>query len=69
MAEAETLMQQKSNEPRPAVHRCPVCQRPQTKIQRRIEGSTRGSTIYVCARAGECSVGFNLSKVDTWVAV
>jgi len=25
--------------------------------------------MYVCARAGECSVGVNLTKLDTWVKV
>ena len=63
------MTQLKRKEPEPSVHRCPVCQHPQTKIQRRLNGTTRGSTIYVCARAGECSVGMNLSKVETWVSV
>jgi hypothetical protein len=51
------------------VHECPVCHQPQTKIQRRLGDTVRGSTVYVCARAGECSLGINLTKVDTWVAV
>lgn len=64
------MTQSKDKHPMPAmVHRCPVCHQPQTKIQRRLAGTPRGSTIYVCARAGECSVGINLSKVDTWVSV
>ena len=50
-------------------HQCPVCRQPQTKLQRRLVPTTNGSTIYVCARAGECSVGVNLSQVETWVAV
>ena len=29
--------------------------------------TTNGSTIYVCARPEDCSVGVNVSKVDTWV--
>jgi ssDNA-binding Zn-finger/Zn-ribbon topoisomerase 1 len=62
-------IQPKSKVPSPSVHECPVCHHPQTKIQRRLSGKANGSTIYVCARAGECSVGMNLSKVDTWVAV
>jgi len=53
----------------PLVHLCPVCQRPQTKIQRQLNGTTHGSVIWVCARANDCSVGFNLSKVETWVVV
>jgi hypothetical protein len=56
-------------EPVPVVHVCPACGRPQTKIQRLVGTVTRGSTIYVCARAGECSVGVNLSKIANWVAV
>jgi ssDNA-binding Zn-finger/Zn-ribbon topoisomerase 1 len=59
-------MQPKRKAPAPSVHECPVCHHPQTKLQRRIGG---GSTIYVCTRAAECSLGINLSKVDTWVAV
>jgi hypothetical protein len=53
----------------PVVHSCPVCHHPQTKIQRRLTGATNGSTIYVCARVNDCSIGIDLSKVDTWVAV
>jgi hypothetical protein len=56
-------------EPAPSLHQCPVCHHPQTKLQRKLGGIARGSTIYVCARADECSVGMNLSKVETWVAV
>jgi hypothetical protein len=50
-------------------HQCPVCHRPQTRLQRRLSETKNGSTIYVCPRAGECSVGVNLTKLDTWVAV
>jgi hypothetical protein len=50
-------------------HRCPVCDHPQIKLRRRLGESSHGSTIYVCPRAGECSVGVNLTKIETWVAV
>ncbi len=63
------LQQPKRNNNPPPVHQCPVCHHPQTKIARRLTETTHGSTIYVCARAGECNVGMNLTKVDTWVAV
>jgi hypothetical protein len=52
-----------------SLHHCPVCQHPQTKIQRLLGDSARGSTNYVCARASECSLGIDLAKVTTWVAV
>jgi hypothetical protein len=52
-----------------SVHQCPVCHQPQTKIQRRLGEETRGATNYVCARFGQCSVGIDLTKVATWVAV
>ena len=58
-----------SSESPPPLHQCPVCHRPQTKLQRRLSETKNGSTIYVCPRAGECSVGVNLTKLDTWVAV
>jgi hypothetical protein len=63
------MMQQKRNETLSPAHHCPACHHPQTKIQRRLGDTARGSTIYVCARKGECSVGVDLAKVDTWVAV
>jgi hypothetical protein len=53
----------------PSVRHCPVCQHPQTKIQRRLGSETHGSVNYVCARASECPVGIDLAKVDTWAAV
>lgn len=56
-------------EPVPPLHVCPACGRPQTKIQRLVGAGTRGSTIYVCAHADECSVGVSLSKIANWVAV
>ena len=54
---------------RPVLHQCPVCHFPQTKIQRMLDGQRHGATNYVCARAGECTVGINLSKVETWARV
>jgi hypothetical protein len=63
------MLQPKRTAPPPAVHNCPVCHHPQTKIARRLSETTHGSTIYICARVGVCSVGVNLSKVETWVAV
>ena len=50
-------------------HQCPVCHLPQTRLQRRLSETKNGSTIYVCPRAGECSIGVNLTKLETWVAV
>ena len=58
-----------SNESLAPPHQCPVCHQPQTKLQRRLSDTKNGSTIYVCPRAGECSVGINLTKVETWVSV
>ena len=59
----------KANErPHTAPH-CPVCQHPQTKVQRRLSETVMGATMHVCARFGQCSVGMNLKKMDTWVAV
>jgi hypothetical protein len=55
--------------PPPTPHDCPVCHRPQTKIRRRLNGEAFGSIVYVCARPQECVVGFDLAKVETWVAV
>ena len=54
--------------PPPATHRCPVCLLPQTKIQRILGEGRYGSISYVCSRA-ECTVGLDLSKVETWAAV
>jgi hypothetical protein len=56
-------------DPVPAVHVCPACGHPQTKIQRLVGAVTRGSTTYVCTRAGECSVGVRLSNIANWAAV
>ena len=52
-----------------ALHECPVCHHPQTRIQRKVDGEKLGSTNYVCARASDCCLGINLAKVDTWVSV
>lgn len=54
--------------PPPATHRCPVCRLPQTKIQRILSAGKYGSVSYVCSRA-ECTIGLDLSKIDTWAAV
>lgn len=54
--------------PRPVVHECPICHFPQTRIQRKLSDEKYGATNYVCARSGECVLGINLAKVDTWVA-
>jgi hypothetical protein len=58
----------RSEQPSPS-RQCPVCHHPQIKLQRRLTATTNGSTIYVCSRWEECSIGVNLSKVDTWVVV
>jgi len=54
--------------PRPAAHLCPVCRFPQTKIQRILGEGKYGSISHVCSRA-ECSIGLDLSKIETWAAV
>jgi hypothetical protein len=58
-----------SNDSPALPHQCPVCHLPQTRLQRRLSETKNGSTIYVCPRAGECSIGVNLTKLETWVAV
>jgi hypothetical protein len=58
----------KSLPPRPVLHYCPVCQQPQTKIQRRLGDDGHGSTNFICARV-DCPVGINLAKVENWFAV
>ena len=62
-------MQPQRKSPVPLVHVCPSCGRPQTKLQRLVGAAPRGSTIYVCARAGDCAVGVTVSKIANWVAV
>ena len=54
--------------PPPTTHLCPICRLPQTKIQRILGEGKYGSVSYVCARM-ECSVGRDLTKIDTWAAV
>jgi hypothetical protein len=54
---------------RPDLHACPVCHFPQTKIRRKLDNERSGATNYVCARAGDCVLGFDLARVDTWIAV
>jgi hypothetical protein len=54
--------------PRPAAHHCPICQFPQTKIQRVLSEGKYGSTNYICSRQ-ECALGIDLSKLETWVEV
>ncbi len=62
------MTQVKRHDPIPPAHQCPACHYPQTKLQRRLSPTTNGSIIYVCTRS-ECSIGVNLTKIDTWVAV
>jgi hypothetical protein len=65
----DDLANSKSLPPRPPVlHHCPVCQQPQTKIQRRLGEDRHGSTNFVCTRT-DCALGINLAQVDTWFAV
>jgi hypothetical protein len=63
------MVRSKANDRPRLAPQCPVCHHPQTKVQRRLNATMKGATMYVCARAGECSVGMNLHKMDTWVAV
>ena len=58
----------KTSPARPVVHQCPVCQHPQTKIQRKLSEDRHGSTSFVCTRQ-DCPVGINLAQVATWTAV
>ena len=58
----------KSPAPRPVLHHCPVCQHPQTKIQRKLSQDRLGSTNFVCTRT-DCPVGINLAQVETWAVV
>lgn len=63
------MSQPKRNDHPAPVHQCPVCHHPQAKIQRQLNARSNGSIVYVCIRSGDCSLGINLSKVETWVAV
>ena len=62
-------MQPPRKGPVPTLHVCPVCGHKQTKIQKVIGSVTCGSTTFICARAGECSAGVNLSQIATWLEV
>jgi hypothetical protein len=63
------MVQPKASERPHLAPLCPVCHQPQTKVQRRLTATMNGSTIYICTRVGQCSVGMNLNKMGTWVAV
>ncbi len=63
------MMQPKQKDAAHSIHVCPVCRQPQKKIQRLLGSTTRGATVYVCARAGECIVGVSLNKIDNWIEV
>jgi hypothetical protein len=63
------MIHAKGSESSTRVHQCPVCHHPQTKLQRVLTAKSNGSTIYVCTRVGDCAVGVNLTKVETWVVV
>lgn len=63
------MAQSKRNEHPQLRPECPVCHHPLTRVQRRLTETMNGSTSYICTRVGQCSVGMNLNKMDTWVAV
>ena len=50
-----------------AVHQCPSCRQPQTKIKRVLGDGRFGSSNFVCSRM-DCVLGIDLSKLETWVA-
>ncbi len=50
----------------PAVHQCPSCHQPQTKIKRVLGDGKFGSRNFVCARR-ECPLAIDVSKLTTWV--
>lgn len=50
----------------PAVHQCPSCHQPQTKIKRVLDDGKFGSRNFICSRS-ECALGIDLSKLKTWV--
>jgi hypothetical protein len=62
-------MQPPRKNPTPVLHLCPVCGHPQAKIQRVVGSVTRGSITFICARAGECTVGVSLGKIANWIEV
>ena len=51
----------------PAVHQCPSCHQPQTKIKRVLGDGKFGSCNFVCSRT-DCVLAIDLSKLETWVA-
>ena len=50
----------------PAVHQCPSCHQPQTKIKRVLADGKGGSSNFVCSRM-ECALAIDVSKLQTWV--
>jgi hypothetical protein len=62
------MAKSKSSPAQPVLHHCPVCQHPQTKIQRKLSGDRHGATNFVCTRT-DCPVGINLAQVETWTVV
>ena len=50
----------------PAVHQCPSCHQPQTKIKRVLADGKFGSSNFVCSRM-ECALAIDVSKLQTWV--
>jgi hypothetical protein len=63
------MVQPKGKDRPHSAPQCPVCHYPQTKVQRRLTETVNGSTMYLCTRVGQCSLGMNLNKMDTWMAV
>lgn len=53
--------------PNAAVHQCPSCHQPQTKIKRVLGDGKFGSSNFVCSRT-DCVLAIDLSKLETWVA-
>jgi hypothetical protein len=51
----------------PAVHQCPSCHQPQTKIKRVLGNGKFGSSNFVCSRT-DCALAIDVSKLETWVA-
>ena len=53
--------------PPPAVHHCPSCHHPQTKIKRVLGDGKFGASNFVCAEM-KCALGIDVKKLETWVA-
>jgi hypothetical protein len=51
----------------PSPHPCPSCRLPQTRIKRVLGDGKYGSISFVCSRT-DCTLGIDLSKLETWVA-